>query len=114
MTAQSQQFSQIGGMRYGERSMRGVNATSPFARLTATEEWIEVAMRIPWLGKKFQLMKDEITRIERYGGLVSTGLLFKHSRPGCPPFLLFWTPKYSTLKTNLETLGYVVHERPHN
>jgi hypothetical protein len=91
-------FAQIGGARIGL-----VNATWPFARLSADRD--AVALRCLF---KFTFPRDRITRLSRYRGFISTGLQIEHTVPRYPEFMLFWTFSFDELKCELEGLGYRV------
>jgi hypothetical protein len=94
-------FAQIGGARIGF-----INATWPFARLSATPE----AIALRCLIFKFTFPRDSITRLSRYKGFSSSGLQIEHKVARYPAFMLFWTFSFDTLKAELEALGYAVRD----
>jgi hypothetical protein len=93
-------FAQIGGAR-----IRSMNATWPFARLSADRDAITLRCL-----SKFTFPRDRITRLSRYRGFFSTGLRIEHNVPRCPGFMVFWTFSFDTLKVELEALGYTVRD----
>lgn len=93
-------FRQIGGARIGF-----VNATWPFAWLTATPEMISLRC-----GFKFTFPKDSIRRLRWHRGIMSSGLRIEHAVPRYPTFFVFWTFDFPALKRELEALGYEVHD----
>ncbi len=94
------QFSQIGGARIGF-----INATWPFARLSADRDAIALRCLL-----KFTFPRDQIIALSRYRGFTSTGLQIEHRVPRYPGFMLFWTFNFERLKAELETLGYTVRD----
>jgi hypothetical protein len=58
--------------------------------------------------KRYQLERDQIYAISRYYdlGLFSQGIVIAHSCGAYPSSLIYWTFSFSTLKAELEQLGY--------
>jgi hypothetical protein len=44
--------------------------------------------------------------------LFSTGLRIEHTVPAYPEIVVFWTFGFETLRRDLESMGYEVHEAP--
>jgi hypothetical protein len=97
----TQTFAQTGGARIGV-----LNATWPFARLSADRDTI--ALRLLFI--KFTFPRDKIRRLSRYRAFISTGLQIEHTVGHCPKFMLFWTFDFDTLKAELEARGFQVQD----
>lgn len=98
-------------MRWGETFWQAVNATWPFATLTASTDAIHVSLRFIGLMKEdFDFQKAEITGIRKRKGVLpfSTGIVIEHQKPDTPRFILFWTFGYTRLKSELTRLGFTV------
>ena len=83
-----------------------INASWPFANLTASRE----ALRLSVLSKEFSIGKDSITKLVKHRGLLTTGIKIEHAIPGVPTGPVFWTFSFAKLERNLEQLGYSVEE----
>lgn len=100
-------FTQTGGARLGM-----LNATYPFATLSATPD----ALRLSCLGRDCCFRKDSIRRLTRHRGVLSTGLRIEHTDSSFPDFVVFWaspffwTAGFQKLKTELESIGYEIHD----
>ncbi len=90
-------FSQTGGARVGK-----FDATWPFAKLSANS----VGLTLSCLGKEYVFERSRIKYLTHYRGLLSTGLRIEHDVSFHPDFVVFWTPSYPMLKSQLESLGY--------
>ena len=97
-------FSQTGGARIGKSIAFSLNASWPFAKLTVEE----AGLRLFVLGFTWMLPKSSIRSLSKYRGAFSTGLRIEHSIPRRPPFVIFWTRKFTALKQELERTGYRV------
>ena len=104
-------YTETGGIRYGTSFWSAANFTWPFATLTASpaEISIRVALGRLW-GRTFAFECSKIRSIRKKRGLVSTGIVIEHCNAEYPPFILFWTFRYETLKDQLEAVGYSVTE----
>jgi hypothetical protein len=102
-----QTYTETGGIRYGSSFWIAANFTWPFAKLTAGpgEISIRVALGKLW-SKTFVFERSQIKSISKKRGLISTGIVIEHSVAEYPPFILFWTFRYETLKKQLETVGH--------
>ena len=104
-------YRETGGLRWGRSFWFGANATWPFAKLHATTEGLTITLGLfGFLQKTFAFAKSEITAIRKKHGLFSVGVIVEHQKQEYPPFFLFWTFHYSTLKRHLEQLGFQVAE----
>ena len=99
-------FSQTGGARIGKSIGLSLNATWPFAKLTVEEAGLTLFV----LGFTWMLPKSSIRSLRKYRGSFSTGLRIEHSIPRRPPFVVFWTRRFTELKQELELTGYRVSE----
>ena len=99
-------FSQTGGARIGKSIALSLNATWPFAKLTVEEAGLTLFV----LGFTWMLPKSSIRSLRKYRGSFSTGLRIEHSIPRRPPFVVFWTRRFTELKQELELTGYRVSE----
>ena len=97
-------FSQTGGARIGKSIAFSLNASWPFAKLTVEEAGLTLFV----LGFTWMLPKSSIRSLSKYRGAFSTGLRIEHSIPQRPPFVIFWTRKFTELKQELERTGYRV------
>jgi len=97
-------FSQTGGARIGSSIAFSLNATWPFAKLTVEETRLTLSV----LGLTWRLPRTSIRNLRKYRGAFSTGLRIEHSIPRRPPFVVFWTRRFSELKQELERNGYGV------
>ena len=75
------------------------------AKLTITYERITLTVLAE---KRYQLERDQIYSLTRFYdlGLFSQGIIISHSHGQYPSTLVFWTFSFSTLKAELEQLGY--------
>jgi hypothetical protein len=91
-------YSRTGGARIGS-----LNATWPFASLSATAE----TLRLSVMGRAYSFSREGI-RLSRWRGMLSTGLRIEHGEAAYPDYIVFWTFGFQNLKTQLEGLGYEV------
>jgi hypothetical protein len=96
-------FSQTGGARIGL-----LNATWPFATLSATSDII----RLSCVGREILFAKSDIRCLGKHRALFSTGLCIEHTVAAYPQFVVFWTFGFEALKSGLEGLGYDVRQAP--
>jgi hypothetical protein len=100
-------YSEAGGIRYGQSFWFATNCTWPFAALTVTAVQIEIGIGLGrFRMRTFTLKRSQIKSIKRKRGLFSVGIQIDHSEPEYPPFILFWTFRYDTLKREMQNLGY--------
>ena len=81
----SERFGATGGARVG-----WMNATWPFAKLTATSDSLRVSVRV--LGD-YTFTPDQVSAITRYTSIpvLGWGIQIQHSVPEYPARLIFWT-----------------------
>jgi hypothetical protein len=107
------QYSETGGLRWGQSFPFGANVSWPFAKLSATPSEIRIELNVfGILRRSFAFMPAELRCLRRKNGLLpfSTGIVFEHTNPTYPAFILFWTFNYQSLKQTLTRLGYQVWE----
>jgi hypothetical protein len=108
-------YRETGGLCWGESFWNAVNATWPFATLTATHGGLHISMRFIGLwNEEFDFAKSEVLGITKKKGLfpfISTGIVLAHQKAGYPRFILFWTFEYQRLKTELTRLGFEVADQ---
>lgn len=98
-------FSQTGGARLG-----WLNASFPMATLSGDQD----ALHLCCLGREYHFERSSIRRLSRHRGLFSVGLRIEHTQESLPEFIVFWASLafwdagFDELKTQLESLGYVV------
>jgi len=106
-----QTYTETGGIRYGTSFWIAANFSWPFATLTASPGEISIRVSLGRLwGRTFALERSQIKSISKKRGLMSTGVVIEHSNAEYPPFILFWTFRYETLKEQLEAVGHCVLE----
>jgi len=95
----------IGGAQIG--GIFGLNATWPFAKLTASEESIIVDIKFM---RTYILDSTKVVSIEPCGIIpfFATGIRIKHNVPVYPKKIIFWTVAASAgpLLDDLRSLGY--------
>ena len=107
----TEEYSEIGGARWGQTYLASWNATWPFATLQVSAQRIQIKIRLFWLEvETFIFNRQENVLMEKYESIFTTGLLVKHSKKQHPPFIVFWTFDYPKLKNSLEQFGYQVTE----
>ena len=107
------QYIETGGLRWGASFWGGMNATWPFAKLQATSDGIVIVLNVIGMMKeKFEFSRDELKSIRKKRGIFpfNTGVVFEHAEPSYPPFILFWTFRFATLKRNLTERGFTIEE----
>ena len=106
-----EEYNETGGLRWGLSFWVAGNATWPFARLHALHECIQIRLSIFGIWSRvFEFSRQEIKSIRRKRGIWSIGIVIDHTKAEYPPFILFWTFNYSTLKQALTNLGYNVSD----
>ena len=106
-----QPYTEIGGIRYGSSYWIATNFTWPFATLTTTPSEVTIRASLGRLwSRTFALERSQIKSIHKKRSIMGTGIVIKHSNAEYPPFVLFWTFRYETLKNQLETSGHSVTE----
>ena len=105
-------YKETGGLRWGETLYRGMNASWPFAKLHASRDQIRIEVSLFWVWRRtFKFSRADIRALRRTSGTMSVGLRVEHERFDYPPFIVFWTFQYPTLKARLGELGYEVLDR---
>ncbi len=105
-------YKETGGLRWGQSLWRGLNVSWPFATLRASRDDLRIEMSFLKMWRHaFQFARSDIRALRKTSGVFSVGLRVEHDRTDCPPFILFWTFRYLTLKARLEQLGYEVLDR---
>lgn len=104
-------YQETGGLRWGRSFILAMNASWPLAKLEATRDAIRIEMSfLGMMRRRFEFARADIRALRRRSGLMSVGLQVEHARSDYPPFIVFWTFRYPTLKARLEQLGYAVLE----
>ena len=106
--AMSNQFTQTGGLRYGDSFWYATNASIPFAEISVTQLTIDVTVR-PLLrrwDRTFTFQRSAIQQLKWKRGFFSVGLHIVHTVSEYPPFLLFWSSNRSQLAKALQECGY--------
>ena len=105
-------YFETGGIRYGNSYWSSSNFSWPFASLKASPEEISICVSFSSLWTRtFTFNRSQIKSIRKKRGLWSVGIEIDHSATEIPPFILFWTFHYKTLKKHLESLGYDLVEK---
>ncbi|HVV71341.1 MAG TPA: hypothetical protein VHI52_07560 [Verrucomicrobiae bacterium] len=107
-----QQFTQTGGVRYGESFWYAMNFTVPFAELSVSKNGLQLTISVFGLWKRsFDFPRPSIRHLRWRRGLLSRGLQIEHGITEYPPFVLFWSGNCKTLGQNLKDLGYELSEK---
>lgn len=108
----SDSYIETGGLRWGDSLWGAANATWPFATLHASKDRLRIDLSVLKIWRRqFEFAISDLRALRKKRGLFSVGLLVEHNRSDYPPFILFWTFRYSTLKTRLSQLGYTVFDQ---
>ncbi len=75
-----------GGLRVGDSYWNSSNFTWPLATLRFFDDQI----KITGVFGDIRLMRDQITNVSEYRGLISDGIQIKHTSPNQQPFIVFW------------------------
>jgi hypothetical protein len=103
---------EIGALRWGETYWWAANAIWPFVTLRASKNSLRIDLSVLDLRRcQFEFALSDLRALHKKRGLFSGGLLVEHNRSDCPPFILFWTFKFSTLKARMNQLGYGVFNK---
>jgi hypothetical protein len=104
-------YTETGGIRYGHTYWFAKNFTWPFAEITieSGQILIRVSLGKVW-SRSFVFPRSSISSIRKRRGFFGVGIEIEHLETDYPPFVLFWTFRYASLKGNLETAGYQVTE----
>ena len=106
-----QEFTQIGGIRYGSSFWFTVNFTAPFARLRVSKEAIVLSVSISRLWQRtFTFQRSAIRQLRWKRGLFSLGLQIEHTVGEYPPWVLFWVGDRKTLADGLRGFGYEISD----
>ena len=87
----------LGGARIGM-----FNASWPFARLTLSEEML--LLKVLWV--TYALKKEEVSRLEPFNGLFSSGVKIVHSTARLNPHAVFWSFDSGEVLTAARKLGF--------
>ncbi len=104
------EFTQTGGIRYGESFWYATSHTSPSASLRISKDAI-ILSTSTFLGsdRTFSFPRSAIRRLRWKRGLFSRGLQIEHTVAEYPPFIMFWG--YSkTLAAGLREFGYEISD----
>ena len=102
-----EEYKETGGLRWGLGFWTGVNVSWPFAHLVASSERVQIRMSLLGIWSRvFNFSRHEIKSIKRKHGLWSVGIVIEHTKMDYPPFILFWTFNYRSLKEAMAKLGY--------
>jgi hypothetical protein len=89
-----------------------MNATMPLATLSGDGK----ALCLSCFGQEYVFLRSNIESLSKYRSIFSIGLRIQHTVPTYPQFVVFWVCSYlrsgrfSTLKNELESLGYTAWE----
>jgi hypothetical protein len=101
------EYTEQGGLRWGQSYWVSSNVTWPFVTLRLTGEGIYIRWGLWTLASHvLEFARRDITALRKRRGLFSQGIVIEHSRSDCPPFVLFWTLNYAALSRALADLGY--------
>ena len=105
----SQEFTQTGGLRYGESFWYAANFTKPFAMLRVSRDAIVVSVSFfRFWQRSFTFQRSAIQRLRWRRGIFSLGLQVEHTVAAYPPFVLFWLRDRKALALGLRDLGYEI------
>lgn len=99
-------FTQTGGARFG-RGFWAINASIPLAKLSITDDALELAVRSIF-GGRYSFPRGSILKLRKYSSVAGDGLRIEHSVSSCDPFIIFWTYKFDELEQALEKHGFHV------
>ena len=104
-------YTETGGLRFGDSFWVAANATIPFAKLHVTPEHIDITLRSPISSNRsFLFRKQDVLAIRKKHGLFSVGIEIEHQDKNKCPYILFWTFRFKKLKTSLLDMGYPFEE----
>ena len=101
-------YREWGGLWWGKGDVGTINASWPFARLSASPNQIEIRVLFPLAWRRFVLTRGDVILVHKQRGLLNTGVRFEHKSRMAPEFLLFWTFSPDTLVRRLGELGFPV------
>ena len=105
-------FVQVGGVRVGASYWDAWNASLPFARITVSEDAIDISVSLFFSSsRRYTFAAATVRCLSVYSGLFSRGLRIEHTVADCPPFVIFWTFGLRALAVALEQRGFHI-ERP--
>jgi hypothetical protein len=93
-------LSATGGARLGL-----LNATWPFARLTADANMLRLSV----LGAPLTFTRESVLELSAMRGFFSRGLQIKHAESAYPKRIIFWCFNLDALTTGLRRLGWMVN-----
>jgi hypothetical protein len=106
----SDEYLQIGGMRFGFSGWLSGYATIPFAMLRVSKESLRITLGIWKLGITFKFTPSDIVSIKKRKILFYAGIVVEHNKKKSLPFIMFGTLNYPKLKMELNRFGYHVME----
>jgi hypothetical protein len=110
-THMEQEFTQTGGIRYGDSYWDATNLTTPFALLRVSRDTIILSASVLRAGDRtFTFLRSAIRRLRWKRGLFSWGLQIEHTVGEYPPFLLFWVGHRKTVAEGLRAFGYEISD----
>ena len=105
----SEAYNETGGLRWGLSFLGAVNVTWPFAHLLASPERLQIRVSLFGIWSRvFEFSRHEIKSLRRKDVLGSVGMAIDHTKSDYPPFILFWTFSYPSLKKGMTRFGYDV------
>jgi hypothetical protein len=108
-----QDYTQVGGTRFGRSYWFAWNFTIPFAHLRIASDRIVLTVSAFRLWQRtFTFQKADLRQLRWKRGLFSTGLHIVHAAGDHPPFILFWPSDRRKLKEQLRAFGYEIPESP--
>lgn len=106
----TREYVETGGLRWGASHWKAWNASWPFARLLVSPERLEITVGVWRFCRKFEFSRSEIRALRRKRGMSTTGVRVEHAKSGYPPYILFWTFNFASLRRQLEERGYIFAE----
>ena len=104
-----QEFTQTGGIRYGESFWYATNLTTPFALLRVSNDAIILSTSLVRAGDRtFTFPRSAIRRLRWKRGIFSRGLQIEHTVGEYPAFVLFWVGYRKTVAEALRAFGYEI------
>ena len=108
-THMEQEFTQAGGIRYGESFWYATNLTAPLALLRVSKDAIILSTSLLRVGDRtFTFPRSAIRRLRWKRGVFSRGLQIEHTVAEYPPFVLFWVGYRKTVAEGLRAFGYEI------
>ena len=103
-------FTQRGGIRVGPAFWLSWGATFPFAKITVTQEGIQISVFSLFFIRRYSFARSDIRRLDTEHGVFFRGLVIEHTRDDYSSFMLFWSLAWSELVTALQQRGFRVYD----